>query len=86
MVRYKKSCREPLQQSIFLTNLKLYWDKSLQAYKSSGPIGLGFIGKARRPGMRDIWKFKGGEMVMFSVYTWKRIKTTGGTLHIHAEL
>ena len=35
-----------LQQTFFLTDVKLYWDKSTQSYRSKGPIGVGFAGKA----------------------------------------
>lgn len=34
-----------LQQTFFLTDVKLYWDKTSQSYKSKGPIGVGFAGK-----------------------------------------
>ncbi len=40
-----KRVPQELQQSLFLTDLKLFWDKEQQSFKSSGPIGLGFIGK-----------------------------------------
>jgi hypothetical protein len=35
-----------LQQTFFLTDVKMYWDKSSQSYKSRGQIGVGFAGKA----------------------------------------
>ncbi|MBK7964286.1 MAG: hypothetical protein IPK10_02505 [Bacteroidetes bacterium] len=34
-----------MQQTIFLSDLKLYWDMQAQAFRSNGPIGIGFIGK-----------------------------------------
>lgn len=40
-----KKVPQPLQQSVFITDLKLHWDKSLQGFRNRGAIGIGFIGK-----------------------------------------
>ena len=41
---YKKFPEE-LEQSIVFTELKMYWNDSTSSYLSSGPIGVGNIGK-----------------------------------------
>jgi hypothetical protein len=40
-----KKLPEEMQHSIFLTDLKLYWQKESLSYKSVGPIGIGYMGK-----------------------------------------
>ncbi|MBK9637595.1 MAG: hypothetical protein IPO63_07175 [Bacteroidetes bacterium] len=40
-----KKIPQELQQTIFLSDVKMYWDMQAQAFRSSGPIGIGFIGK-----------------------------------------
>lgn len=40
-----KKVPQELQQTLFISELKLYWNMQAQAYRSSGPIGVGFVGK-----------------------------------------
>jgi len=40
-----KKTPEELQNSIFLTDLKMYWHKETLMYKSVGSIGVGYVGK-----------------------------------------
>lgn len=40
-----KRIPEELVKTLMITDLKLYWNRETQSYKSSGPIGIGFIGK-----------------------------------------
>lgn len=40
-----KKLPQELQQTLVLTDVKLYWDKNSQSFKSRGPIGIGFISK-----------------------------------------
>ncbi|MBP6513114.1 MAG: hypothetical protein KA347_10620, partial [Bacteroidia bacterium] len=40
-----KKIPQELQQTLFLSDVKMYWDMQAQAFRSSGPIGIGFIGK-----------------------------------------
>lgn len=65
-----KRVPQELQQTIFLTDLKMYWDKQTQSYKSKGPIGIGFIGKTtvsrQLKGYLEIQRKKGGEV--FNLY------------------
>jgi hypothetical protein len=61
---------EPLQKSLFLTDLKLHWDMQAQAYRSAGPIGLGFVGKEAvsrlLSGYVEIVRKKGNDVI--SIY------------------
>ncbi|MBL7923743.1 MAG: hypothetical protein JNL88_06060 [Bacteroidia bacterium] len=65
-----KRLPQELQQTIFLSDLKLYWDKESQAYRSSGPIGIGFIGKEsinrQVKGYFEIQRKRGSEV--FNLY------------------
>jgi len=65
-----KRVPQELQQTIFLTDLKLFWDKQSQSYKSKGPIGIGFIGKStisrQLKGYLEIQRKRGGEV--FNLY------------------
>ncbi len=65
-----KKVPQQLQQSIFITDLKLHWDKSLQAYRNSGPVGIGFIGKSAvsrlLKGYVEIQKRRAGDV--FNMY------------------
>ena len=65
-----KRVPEELQKTIFITDLKLVWDKQSQSYKSVGPIGIGFIGKATvsrlLKGSLEIQRKKGGDI--FHIY------------------
>ncbi|CAN5504147.1 hypothetical protein BH11BAC2_BH11BAC2_10190 [soil metagenome] len=65
-----KKVPQELQQTIFLTDVKLYWDKEAQSYKSTGPIGIGFIGKTTISrmvkGYIEIQRRRGGEV--FNLY------------------
>ena len=40
-----KKVPEQLQHSIFLTDLKFYWDKEFLTYRTVGSIGVGYVGK-----------------------------------------
>jgi hypothetical protein len=36
---------EELQHSLVLSEVRMYWDKQRQSYRSYGPIGIGFVNK-----------------------------------------
>jgi len=40
-----KKIPDEVQHGIFLSDLKLYWNKATLSYRSKGPIGIGFIKK-----------------------------------------
>jgi hypothetical protein len=40
-----KKVPSELQHSIFLSDVKLYWNKESLSYKSLGSIGVGYVGK-----------------------------------------
>lgn len=65
-----KRVPQELQRTLYLTDVKLYWDQSTQSYKSMGPIGVGFIGKTTisraLKGYLEIQRKKGGEV--FNLY------------------
>lgn len=65
-----KRIPQELQQTLVLTDVKLYWDKDAQAYKSTGPIGVGFIGKEtisrKLKGYFEITRKRGTEV--FNLY------------------
>ena len=65
-----KKVPQPLQQTIFLTDLKLYWDKGAQGFRNKGKLGVGFIGKTSvsrlMVGYVEILKRKAGDV--FSLY------------------
>jgi hypothetical protein len=64
-----KRVPQELQQTIFLTDVKLYWDTETQSYRSKGPIGVGFIGKTTisrlMKGCLEIQRKRGGEVFNF---------------------
>jgi hypothetical protein len=64
-----KRLPDELQKTIFITDLKLVWDKQSQSYKSVGPIGIGFIGKATisrlLKGSLEIQRKKAGDVFHF---------------------
>jgi len=63
---YKKFPEE-LEQSIVFTELKMYWNDSTGSYLSSGPIGIGNIGKRqinkKVMGYVEIRKKRGGDVL-----------------------
>ena len=65
-----KKVPEILQKSLFLTDLKLHWDRNIQGFRNSGPIGLGFIGKSTVSrlfkGYVELLRRKAGDV--FSLY------------------
>ncbi len=60
-----KKIPQELHQTIFLTDLKLDWNKETQSYKSKGMIGVGFINKTTisrmLKGSLEIQRKKGGD-------------------------
>ena len=65
-----KRVPQELQQTLFLSDVKLYWDKEAQAYRSKGPIGIGFINKEtisrQVKGYFEIQRKRGAEI--FNLY------------------
>jgi hypothetical protein len=65
-----KKVPQELQQSLYLTDLKMYWNKNTQSFKSVGPIGIGFIDKntisRQLTGYFEIQKKKNGDL--FNLY------------------
>lgn len=65
-----KRLPQELQQTLVLTDVKLVWNKETQSYKSTGPIGVGFIGKEtisrKLKGYLEITRKKGTEV--FNLY------------------
>lgn len=65
-----KRLPQELQQTLVLTDVKMYWDKETQSYKSVGPIGVGFIGKEtisrKLKGYLEIQRKRGTEV--FNLY------------------
>ena len=65
-----KKVPEQLQKSLFLTDLKLHWDRNIQGFRNSGPIGLGFVGKNTvsrlYKGYLELLRRKAGDV--FSLY------------------
>ncbi len=62
-----KKIPQELHQTIFLTDLKMIWNKESQSYKSQGPIGIGFINKTTisrsMKGSMEIQRKKGGDIM-----------------------
>lgn len=65
-----KRIPQELQQTLFLSEVKLYWDMQAQAFRSYGPIGIGFIGKEaisrQVKGYFEIQRRKGNDV--FNLY------------------
>lgn len=61
---------DELQNTLFLSEVKLYWDRETQSYKSRGPVGVGFILKntisRQLKGNIEIQRRRGGEVL--SIY------------------
>lgn len=57
---------DELNKTLYLTELKLQWDKEFQSYRSQGPIGVGFIGKEaigrQLTGHLEIQRKRGGDI------------------------
>lgn len=64
-----KKVPQPLQQTIFLTDLKLYWDRMSQGFRNRGKIGVGFIGKntvsRMLTGYMEILRRRSGDLFSF---------------------
>jgi hypothetical protein len=85
-----KRLPQELQQTLFLTDLKLYWDKEVQSFKSRGPIGVGFIGKEtisrQLKGYFEIQRKRGSEV--FNLYlesdnaTWWYFNYSRGIMQV----
>jgi len=62
-----KKFPDELEKSIVFTDLKMYWNKELKSYISSGPIGIGNIGKRQVnknvEGIVEIRKRRGGDVL-----------------------
>jgi hypothetical protein len=62
-----KKVPQELQQALYLTDLKMYWNKNSQSFKSVGPIGIGFIDKntisRQLTGYFEIQKKKNGDVL-----------------------
>lgn len=79
---------DELNKTLYLTELNLFWDKEFQSYKSSGPIGIGFIGKEsigrQLTGHLEIQRKRGGDI--FNLYleadksTWWYFSYTRGIM------
>jgi hypothetical protein len=65
-----KKVPQELKQTLYLTDLKMYWNKNSQSFKSVGPIGVGFIDKntisRQLTGYFEIQKKKNGDV--FNLY------------------
>ncbi len=65
-----KKVPQELQQTIFISDLKLIWDRAIQAYRSRGTIGVGFVNKStigrQMKGYVEILRRKGNDA--FSLY------------------
>ncbi len=64
-----KKVPQQLQQSVFMTDLKLHWDRGVQGFRNTGPIGLGFIGKNAVSrlvkGYVEILRRRNGDVISF---------------------
>lgn len=64
-----KKIPEELQHSLVLPEIKMYWDKQTQSYKSTGNIGIGIINKQSISrmvkGYLEIQKRKSGDVFNF---------------------
>ena len=77
-----------LEKTVVLSDLKLFWDYSRQAFRSKGPIGVGFIGKEsvgrKMKGYFELQRRKGGDIVHLYLEadnaTWWYFNYTRGIL------
>lgn len=64
-----KKIPEELQHSLVLPEVKMYWDKLTQAFRSTGAIGIGFVNKQtvgrKVKGYLEIQKRKSGDVFNF---------------------